>query len=98
MAVARVFGKIDGTDVVLECEEGDRWNILVPLDTDGEYVVEIVAEDEAGNWSYIAKLLYTVDAGNLCIHMLPLPKYLFDLQPRMTVLDRIYPVCQEVSL
>ena len=33
-----------------------------------EYVVEVVAEDEAGNQTYLSKMLYTVDAGNICIH------------------------------
>lgn len=107
MAVARVFGRVDGVEVVLNKEEGDRWSVPVPLDLDGEYVIEIVAEDEAGNQTYLAKMLYTVDAGNICIHALPMPRYLFLLQhgellferqPADFMFSRIYPICQGVAL
>ena len=79
----------------------------VPLDTDGEYVVEVIAEDEAGNQSFLAKMLYTVDAGNICIHTLPLPQYLFELLQKRYQMElqfseylftRVVPKCQEVAL
>lgn len=107
MAVSRVFGRVDGVEVILNKVEGDRWSVPVPFDSDGEYVVEIVAEDEAGNQTYLAKMLYTVDAGNICVHALPMPKYLFLLQHEEFVFKRqaadfmfscIYPVCQGVAL
>lgn len=79
MAIARVFGRVDGSEIVMEQAQGEIWSVPVPLDQDGEYVVEIIAEDEAGNRTYRAKMLYTVDAGNICIHALPLPKYIFEL-------------------
>ena len=50
--VKRVFGRVDGCEVELNRSEGDWWNVPVPFDTDGEYVVEILAEDEAGNQVY----------------------------------------------
>ena len=107
MAVARVFGRVDGAEVILQQAGGDRWNVPVPLDIDGEYVVEIMAEDEAGNQTYLSKMLYTVDAGNICIHALPLPKYTFELlqapyqmEPQFTeyLFTRLIPECQEVAL
>lgn len=98
MAVARVYGRVDGVEVVLEPAQEDFWSVLVPLDQDGEYAVEIIAEDEAGNWSYLARMLYTVDAGNICIHMLPLPQYFFERQPEVYQFSRVYPVCQGVAL
>ena len=49
MAVARVFGLVDGIEVILQKVDEDRWSVPVPFDADGEYVVEVVAEDEAGN-------------------------------------------------
>ena len=106
MAVARVFGRVDGAEVILQQAGGDRWNVPVPLDIDGEYVVEIMAEDEAGNQTYLSKMLYTVDAGNICIHALPLPKYTFELlqapsqmEPQFTeyLFTRLIPKCQEVA-
>ena len=45
--VKRVFGRVDGCEVELNRSEGDWWNVPVPFDTDGEYVVEIHARDQA---------------------------------------------------
>lgn len=75
MAVARVYGTVDGVEVVLNQETGDRWSVPVPFDTDGEYVVEIIAEDDAGNQAYLAKMLFAVNTALLCVHMIPLPYY-----------------------
>ncbi len=57
--VKRVFGKVDGIEVNYDHSKGDWWNVPVPLDIDGEYVIEVIAEDEAGNQSFITRLLYT---------------------------------------
>lgn len=74
MAVARVFGRIDGAETVFSLV-GGRWQVPVPLDQDGEYAVEIVAEDEAGNQSYMAKLLFCVNSAMLCVTVMPEPYY-----------------------
>lgn len=97
MAVTRVFGRVDGTEVVLQYIDGERWTVPVPFDADGEYVVEIIAEDDAGNQSFVARMLYTVDACNICVHMLPLPEYIFERQASGFYVSRIYPVCQGVT-
>lgn len=73
MAVARVFGRVDGVEVILEHLEGDIWQVPVPPDWDGEYVIEILAEDEAGNQAYLAKMLFLINTAQLCVHMIPLP-------------------------
>lgn len=75
MAVARVFGTVDGVEVILQYAQGDVWQVPIPLDQDGEYVVEIIAEDEAGNRSYLAKMIFLVDSSNLCVHLVPQPFY-----------------------
>lgn len=98
MAVMGVFGSVDGVDVVMQHVQGDVWQVPVPLDLDGEYVVEVIAEDEAGNRSYLARMLYTVDAGNICIHMLPLPRFLFERQQEAYQFDRACPACKGVAL
>ena len=41
------LGRVDGAEVVMEQTQGDTWSVPVPLDQDGEYVVEIIAEDAA---------------------------------------------------
>lgn len=75
MAVSRVVGTVDGTEVILTHKGGDRWEVPVPFDEDGEYVVEIMAEDEAGNRAYIAKMLFVVNRALLCAHIIPFPYY-----------------------
>lgn len=81
--VTRVFGKVDGTAVIYDHTEGDRWEVPVPFDDDGEYIVEIIADDDAGNQTFLVRMLYTVDAGTVCICILPLTGYLFERQRRL---------------
>ena len=38
-------------------------------------MVEILAEDEAGNQAYIAKMLLVVNTALLCAHVEPVPYY-----------------------
>ena len=64
--VKRVFGRVDGQEVELYADSGDRWSVPVPFDADGEYVVEILAEDDAGNQAYMAKMLFVVNTALLC--------------------------------
>lgn len=73
MTVARVYGTVDGAEVVMQHAEGARWSVPVPLDQDGEYAVEVIAEDDAGNWSYMAKMLFCVDSSSLCVSVIPVP-------------------------
>lgn len=96
MAVARVFGRVDGVDVVMERAQGDIWSVPVPLDQDGEYVVEIIAEDTAGNQAYVAKMLFCVDSTQLCVRVLPVPYYaeLLDISYHSCVIPPVY--CAEL--
>ena len=98
MAVARVYGTVDGAQVAMELAGDGLWSVPVPLDLDGEYAVEVIAEDEAGNRSYLARMLYTVDAGNICIHVLPLKDYFVSLIMGGYQFDRVYPSCEGVAL
>lgn len=84
MAIKRVYGTVDGAEVILEHADGDRWWVPVPWDRDGEYVVEIIAEDEAGNQSYMAKMLFVVNAALLCVRVIPLPYTATLQEPRYT--------------
>lgn len=96
MAVKRVFGRVDGVEVVLQWAEGNRWSVPVPLDQDGEYVVEIIAEDEAGNQSYMAKMLFVVNTALLCVHVIPVPYFasLIDSKHCVRALNPQYVVAQ----
>ena len=70
--VVKVSGKINGKEVIFERAEGDRWNVTVPYDLDGMYVVELTAENDAGNIAYCTKMLLIVDPATLCVRLVPL--------------------------
>lgn len=68
--VTRVWGKVDEHEVIFEKDENGTWILQVPFDEDGEYAVEVYAEDEAGNVSFLAKYLYVVLKGSIYFHQL----------------------------
>lgn len=70
--IVKVSGKIDGKEVIFEKADGDQWSVMVPYDLDGMYVVELTAENEAGNIAYCTKLLLIVDPATLCVKLVPL--------------------------
>lgn len=70
--IKRVYGKVDGTEIVMQ-QSGDRWEVPVPFSADGEYVVEIMAEDEAGNNSYVTRILFVVNGSLIKNYVIPTP-------------------------
>ncbi|MDO5539398.1 MAG: PF13754 domain-containing protein [Eubacteriales bacterium] len=58
--VARVYGNANGQTVIFTHVQGDKWEAIVPFDEDGEYVVELWAEDEAGNIGYACTMLFVI--------------------------------------
>lgn len=75
----KLTGKIEGQQVAFELirQEG-RTSVFtaeVPANLDGEYVVELTAEDDAGNIAFVCKYLVTIDLTNLCVHLMPLQDY-----------------------
>lgn len=63
--IARVWGEYDGKEIVFRQQDGGLWKAVVPKDMDGEYVVAVWVEDEAGNQSYMSTLLFAVDPATL---------------------------------
>ena len=61
MAVRRVWGICDGADIQFERNAVGQWTAAVPADADNSYVVELWAEDDAGNVGYYATVLFTFD-------------------------------------
>ena len=59
--VTRVWGKVDGHEVIFEKDENGIWVLQVPFDEDGEYAVEVYAEDEAGNVSFLAQYVCDIE-------------------------------------
>lgn len=82
----KLTGKIEGQPVAFELvrQEGRTsvFSAEVPSNLDGEYVVELTAEDDAGNIAFVCKYLVTIDLTNLCVHLMPLQDYvLVDQDP-----------------
>ena len=63
MTVINVWGKIDSVEVIFTPSPScpDWWNVSVPYDSDGEYICEIWAEDDAGEISYRTAILYITE-------------------------------------
>ena len=76
----KLAGKIEGQPVTFTLirQEGRTFvfSAKVPANLDGEYVVELTAEDDAGNIAFVCKYLVTIDLTNLCVHLMPLQDYI----------------------
>lgn len=69
--VARVYGTADGVDITLEHIDGDLWQTAIPVNAQGRCVVEIWAEDEAGNKAYAATLLFLASGHEMRCYLVP---------------------------
>lgn len=75
--VTRVYGTVEGAEVILTPSTGDQWTCTIPKTLNGEYVVELFAEDEAGNIAYFASALFEVDAKHVHVSF-RFPNYTVD--------------------
>lgn len=78
--VVKLTGNINGNAVIFEWVQGDEWRATIPSALNGVYVVDLLAADEAGNETYWAKYILTVDLTALCVHLEPYP-YRAELLP-----------------
>lgn len=67
--VTRVWGHVEGVEVIFTHLEGDVWTCNVPKELDGEYVIDVYAEDEYGNIGYAATILFTIDSKHLTFNI-----------------------------
>ena len=65
MAVVSLYGKVDSTSVIFRLNDKGLWETTVPFNQDGMYIVDLIAVDEAGNESYYATVLFTVNTSNI---------------------------------
>lgn len=63
--VTRVWGHVEGVEVIFTPYDNDKWKCKIPKSLDGEYIVDLYAEDDSGNVSYTATVLFTIDAKHL---------------------------------
>lgn len=65
--VARLYGKCQGQQINFSLNElTGRWETAVPASPNGTYVIELWAEDTAGNVAYFATVQITYDSSKLC--------------------------------
>ena len=69
--VTRVWGKADDIEIMLEKGEDGRWTGLIPWSDDGEYVIELYAEDLAGNIGYYCTMLFAISGHELKCYRVP---------------------------
>ncbi|WP_430622661.1 PF13754 domain-containing protein [Holdemania massiliensis] len=70
--VTRVYGRAGQYDLEFTQTSEGLWTAAVPFVESCEYVIDLYAEDEAGNVSYYATYLLTFDASKLHVDMVPL--------------------------
>lgn len=98
----KLTGKIEGQQVAFELirQEG-RTSVFkaeVPANLDGEYVVELTAEDDAGNIAFVCKYLVTIDLTNLCVHLMPLQDYVLIDQSSYPELEDVFGVVDMINV
>lgn len=98
----KLTGKIEGQQVAFELirQEGRTsvFSAEVPSNLDGEYVVELTAEDDAGNIAFVCKYLVTIDLTNLCVHLMPLQDYVLIDQSQECELEDVSGVFDVINI
>lgn len=65
--VAVLYGKCQGQDIRFTRNEAGRWETAVPATQNGTYIMELWAEDLAGNRGYFATIKLAYDTSKLCV-------------------------------
>ncbi len=63
--VVKLWGQCNGTRISFDREPSGRWVTTVPPAPDSTYIMELWAEDAAGNVGYFATVLVTFDPTKL---------------------------------
>ena len=98
--ITKVYGTVDGADVIFDHMGGNRWQVAVPFDRDGMYIVELFAENERGNRSFYATALFIITATGTCtvLKMFPYRARLIPIQWSTKLTCRIYKLRLETDL
>ena len=59
--VAQVYGEIGQDRIIFTQNEQGLWESITPALQSGRYILSLYAVDEAGNESYYATAIYTID-------------------------------------
>ena len=78
--IVRVWGFVDGSEIVFSKGAHGNWETAVPPDlSDGQYAAEILAENGFGERAIWSGILY-MHNGKACLHLNDM-KYTFWLEP-----------------
>lgn len=59
--VVQVYGEIENHQIIFKQNEKGLWETAIPFLESGKYIIRLYAVDEAGNESYCATAIYTID-------------------------------------
>lgn len=101
--IAKLVGKVNGQNILLERLNHDMWSGIVPASLDGRMAVDLLAIDEAGNETFWSKWLLTIDPEKLCVHIVPQDYWpeLVDTKMKESLVEDdffieiIHPICGE---
>lgn len=65
--IKRVWGSCNSVDIIFTRTDTGRWKTIYPVNKSGMYILELYAEDIAGNTGYLATVIFTIDLKNMCI-------------------------------
>lgn len=71
--VVKLVGSIEGQEIVFSRKDGDIWETSIPSSENGVYILELTAVDEAGNTSFVAKYVVTIDTTALQVTLEAFP-------------------------
>lgn len=63
----RVFGTSNGLEINFTKSDDGKWITTIPRDLSGIYYLELYAEDDAGNISYMATVVMKFDPVSFCV-------------------------------
>lgn len=70
--VVQVTGKADEFELIFNKSKQGLWTTTVPSALNGEYILELFAKDDAGNITYITKVLFVVNRITMEAKLVPL--------------------------
>ena len=73
--VVKLEGKVNGNIVVFSRDEGDLWQVIVPPELDGVYIVEMTAIDDADNITFVTRYGLAVDLTAMHVILRPFTYY-----------------------
>ena len=59
--INKIYGTVNTEPIVFYKNEKDQWECEIPSIENGKYVVELYAQDDAGNETYFATVLFSID-------------------------------------